>query len=132
MLLDSPTKWNSTYLMLERFLQQYPALLAATFDVRVKQEEFKRLHRVNDSDINNIEIYLDVMRLVYQMTVIMCSETTPTTGLILPFLAKLQTNLAVTEGDEPFRASLKTAMWDDLKKRYQVNKLQVSEKELGC
>ena len=119
---NSDTRWNSTYLMLQRFLVQYPAILAASFDERVKQKpEFQRLHRVSDVDISNIESYIDVMQLLYQVTVVMCSEKKPTAGMILPMIAKLQANFVPCEQDEPFRATPKKTVWNDLKKRYQLN-----------
>jgi len=37
LLLDVKTRWNSSYLMLERFVEQYPALLASSADPRLKK-----------------------------------------------------------------------------------------------
>jgi len=36
LLLDVKTRWNSSYLMVERFVEQYPALLASSADPRLK------------------------------------------------------------------------------------------------
>lgn len=36
-LLDVRTRWNSLYLMLERFLEQYPAIQAASLDQRLRK-----------------------------------------------------------------------------------------------
>lgn len=36
-LLDVRTRWNSLFLMVERFLEQYPAIQAASMDLRLKK-----------------------------------------------------------------------------------------------
>jgi len=36
LLLDVKTRWNSSYLMVERFVEQYPALLASSADPELK------------------------------------------------------------------------------------------------
>lgn len=37
LLLDVKTRWDSLFLMIERFLQQYPALQAASLDPRLRK-----------------------------------------------------------------------------------------------
>lgn len=37
LILDVRTRWNSLYLMLERFLEQYPAIQAASLDQRLRK-----------------------------------------------------------------------------------------------
>lgn len=37
LILDCKTRWNSLYEMLNRFIEQYPALVASTFDPRLKK-----------------------------------------------------------------------------------------------
>jgi hypothetical protein len=37
LILDVRTRWNSLYLMMERFLEQYPAIQAASLDQRLRK-----------------------------------------------------------------------------------------------
>ncbi|KAK5933433.1 hypothetical protein CgunFtcFv8_013916 [Champsocephalus gunnari] len=49
LILDVRTRWNSLYMMLERFLEQYPAIQAASLDQRRLDPRFK--HHVEDSTV---------------------------------------------------------------------------------
>jgi len=37
MILDVRTRWNSLFLMVERFLEQYPAIQAASMDQQLRK-----------------------------------------------------------------------------------------------
>ena len=61
-MLDHPTGWNSTFLMLQRCLEQYPALIAATLDCRLKENpKLKMLQKVTNENLTNIESFCEVM-----------------------------------------------------------------------
>ncbi|CAH1244377.1 ZBED1 [Branchiostoma lanceolatum] len=122
LILDCKTRWNSTYLMIERFIQQYPAIIAATVDDRIrKKDQFKKLQRVDDDDFNKMETFVQVAGLLYKMTTAMSTERRPTAGMVLPMMGKLRAHFEPTQDDSPFAKSLKTAVQNDLKKRYQNN-----------
>ncbi|XP_078574851.1 E3 SUMO-protein ligase ZBED1-like [Branchiostoma floridae x Branchiostoma japonicum] len=120
LLLDCKTRWNSTYLMIERFIQQYPAVMAATMDERIrKKEQFKKLQRVSDNDFNKMETFVQVAALLYKMTTAMSTEQRPTAGMVLPTMDKLKDHFSASPNDSPFAASLKAGVLKDLNKRYQ-------------
>ncbi|CAH1230770.1 PAFAH1B1 [Branchiostoma lanceolatum] len=122
LILDCKTRWNSTYLMIERFIQQYPAIIAATVDDRIrKKDQFKKLQRVDDDDFNKMETFVQVAGLLYKMTTAMSTERRPTAGMVLPMMGKLRAHFEPTPDDSAFAKSLKTAVQNDLKKRYQNN-----------
>ncbi|XP_071401280.1 E3 SUMO-protein ligase ZBED1-like [Centroberyx affinis] len=96
-LLDVSTRWNSLYLTLERFLEQYPAIQAAFLDQRLR----KPVERDRVS-----------------------SENHPTCGQILPILQTLKKNFTVQDGDTMFVSTLKTTVWSDLSQRYQSDNIR--------
>lgn len=100
-MMDCKTRWNSTYSMLERFLEQRPAILATLFD-----ENMKRLNQIGklvagmlDSEIQRCEEFVDVMKIMMTATVALCEEKSPTAGLILPLLGKLREHFTICETD---------------------------------
>lgn len=38
LIIDVKTRWNTLYLMIERFLEQFPAIQAAVMDPRIKRQ----------------------------------------------------------------------------------------------
>ena len=66
MILDVKTRWNSLFLMVERFLEQYPALQAAVLDPRIRKPmERDRLDRITDEDFTKAEEFIKVMKVLY-------------------------------------------------------------------
>ncbi len=63
------------------------------------------------------------MRIVYTSTLCVSSEKSPTCCQILPILQKLEKHFTVVEEDAVFVSSIKQAVWENLSKRYQVNKI---------
>ncbi|CAH1261476.1 ZBED1 [Branchiostoma lanceolatum] len=120
LLLDCKTRWNSSYVMVSRFLEQYPAVVASTLDDRIKtNHNFKKLQRCQDEDITRMEGFARVMLLPFQITEAMSAERRPTSGQVLPMLEKLRKHLSTNDGDTAFTMKIKKVIWDDLKTRYQ-------------
>ncbi len=133
LILDSKTRWNSTYMMVERFLEQFPTVTAALLDPRLKKsEDGKRLQKVTDEDIHNGEAFLSVMKAMYTCTLALCSEKKPTAGLVIPMLYKLRKHFSIEAVDTPFIKSLKTAVWKDLETRYKDEDLKEFLEEATC
>ncbi|KAI4799931.1 hypothetical protein KUCAC02_016469 [Chaenocephalus aceratus] len=120
LILDCKTRWNSSYMMVERFVEQYPAIVAASFaETLKKKDSFKKLQRCTDKDIERMEHFLEVVKLPYMITVAMSSEKRPTSGQVLPMIDKLEVHLAEKEEDEKFIKYIKSAIRNDLSTRYQ-------------
>lgn len=85
LIMDCKTRWNSTYSMLERFLEQRPAILATLLDGNVKRlnQKGKIVAGMLDSEIQRCE-FVEVMKIMMTATVALCEEKSPTAGLILP------------------------------------------------
>lgn len=95
--------------MLERFLEQRPAILATLFD-----ENMKRLNQIGklvagmlDSEIQRCEEFVEVMKIMMTATVALCEEKSPTAGLILPLLGKLREHFTICETDQAQLKSIK-------------------------
>ncbi|CAH1242557.1 ZBED1 [Branchiostoma lanceolatum] len=106
--------------MVDRFVEQYPAVVAACLDDRVKKKDsFKKLQKCSDDDIDRMERFLEVMRLPFKITVAMSAEKRPTSGQVLPMLQKLQQHTADKEEDDKFTKDVKSAIRKDLSGRYR-------------
>ncbi|XP_060798253.1 E3 SUMO-protein ligase ZBED1-like [Neoarius graeffei] len=120
LILDCKTRWNSSYLMVERFVEQYPAVVAASLDEKIKKKNsFKKLQKCTDNNIEKMEHFLKVMKLPYIITVAMSSEKRPTSGQVLPMLHKLEQHLADKDEDDKFTKDIKSSIREDLSARYR-------------
>ena len=84
---DCPTRWNSSYDMLHRFLEQQPAILSVLLvhSVRKSQKDFCRL---TDEDITNMEELVQALKVLKQVTVAIIEENFPTLSIVVPMLHK--------------------------------------------
>ncbi|KAK0154985.1 Zinc finger BED domain-containing protein 1 [Merluccius polli] len=125
LLLDVKTRWNSLYLMIERFCEQFPAIQAAAIDPRIRKPmEKERLARMGNEDLRKAEEFVLLMRKHYTSTLAVSSDKSPTCGEILPILQKLQRHYTVLEDDSAFTRTIKEDIWKDLSKRYQEAVIQ--------
>ena len=105
----------------ERFKEQFAAIMAAFLDDRLKRNsDAKKLERLSDADMTKLDDFIDLMKVMYQCTLTLSSESKPTAALILPIIGKLEKKFKVTQTDTEFVKSLKKAVWDNLKTRYLV------------
>ncbi|KAJ4936571.1 hypothetical protein JOQ06_001160 [Pogonophryne albipinna] len=109
--------------MLERFLEQYRAIQAASLDKRLRKPmERDRLARLTEDDFRRAEEFIHLMKVLYTSTLSVSSEKSPTCGQILPIFQKLEKHFTVDEeGDTVLVSSLKQAVWGNLSNRYQTD-----------
>lgn len=120
LITEVKTRWNSGYLSRQRFLEQRPAIVSAFLDPRLsKQKEAKLMNAQLDEDvINSLEVYMELMKHMYNATLEISAEKSPTCGLVLPLLDKLIKEFTIKDEDAGSTEKIKKAVHDDLIKRY--------------
>lgn len=96
----------------ERFLEQQPAVTAALLSPAVREKE-KEISAFTESDISNLEDFMQTLKPVKVATCVMSDETHPTLSVIAPLHAQLLQA-------SPFARELKEAIHQDLLKRSEV------------
>ncbi|KAK7944746.1 hypothetical protein WMY93_000474 [Mugilogobius chulae] len=121
LIMDVKTRWNSLYLMVERFYEQFPAIQAVIMDPRIKkQTEKERLvEKLQTEDLRRAKEFIDLMSVLYTSTLCVSSEKNPTCGQIIPILKKLESHFAVQPEDSAFAQNIKQKVWTDLSTRYK-------------
>ena len=80
-----------------------------------------RLERITEQDLHKAEDFVGIMRVLYTSTLCVSAEHTPTCSQILPIMQKLEAHFKVADGEDPFSATVKRKVWDDLSKRYKLS-----------
>ncbi|XP_041654455.1 uncharacterized protein LOC121517021 [Cheilinus undulatus] len=120
LVVDVQGRWNSLYLMVERFVEQYAAIQATTADPRIKQSvEKRRLETVsNDDDWKAVE-FIRTMKPLYTSALCVSAEKSPSCSQIFPILKKLEAHFEPRDEDSLFTATLKEKVWSDLSTCYK-------------
>ncbi|KAK6183140.1 hypothetical protein SNE40_010673 [Patella caerulea] len=120
LIIDCRTRWNSTYYMLERFLEQRPAILATLLDGTVKRlhDKSKLVSGLSDSEIQNCEDFVKIMQVMETAIKVLSEGKSPTASLILPLLTKLRKHFHSNPEDSTFLHNLKSAISGNLAIRY--------------
>eukprot|EP00063_Salmo_salar_P035017 XP_014009852.1 PREDICTED: zinc finger BED domain-containing protein 4-like [Salmo salar] len=125
LILDVKTRWNSLYLMIERFMEQYPAIQAAALDPRLRKAMTKdNLDCLKDEDFHKAEEFVQLMRILYTSTLSVSCEKNAICGQIEPILQKLEEHFTVKHEDTTFVSTIKENVWENLSKRYQDEDIQ--------
>jgi hypothetical protein len=117
LITDVATRWNSAHNMLERFLEQQPAIHAALLSTEVRKSE-KEICTLTDSDIKTAEEVVATMKPMKVATLAVSEEGSPTLSIVAPLHAQLVHELQDKPSDSTFTQELKTTMCQDLNKRY--------------
>lgn len=110
--------------MVERFLEQQPAICATLLSPDVRKGEGD-LCTLNETDVSNAEDTVSTLKAIKDATTIMSEEAKATVSLVAPVVAQLLQNMAETR-DSPMVREIKNAVRTDLMKRYQ----SVTEKKI--
>ncbi|CAI5642216.1 unnamed protein product [Oreochromis niloticus] len=85
---DICTRWNSAYDMLQRFLEQQPAICAVLLSPEVRKSSTD-IFTLNETDIGNTEEIVRAFKSMQVATTVMSEEKNLTLSLVAPLLAQL-------------------------------------------
>lgn len=116
---DVCTRWNSAYEMVQRFLEQQPAICATLLSPQVRKKD-SDIATLTEADITNAEDLIAALKPMKDATTLISQEKTPTVCLIAPVHAKLIQNTRPCAEDSPLVREIKQAISEDLSKRYSI------------
>lgn len=113
---DVQTRWNSSYDMIERYLEQQPAIEAALLTKDIKKNA-KDVHVLSDDDVASAEYAMTVFGPLKTITTVISDSKSPTLSMIHPLKEKLLRDLQTKDSDSPLIKAVKAAVTTDLKPR---------------
>uniref|UniRef100_A0A672JRG1 BED-type domain-containing protein n=1 Tax=Salarias fasciatus TaxID=181472 RepID=A0A672JRG1_SALFA len=114
---DVTTRWNSALDMIERFLEQQPAICAALLSPQVRKSA-SDICTLSDMDVSAAEEIATALKPLKDATHIMSEDSTPTLSVIAPLHTQLLNDTAGVAADAPVIREIKLAIHEDLAKRY--------------
>ncbi|KAK7921885.1 hypothetical protein WMY93_008787 [Mugilogobius chulae] len=118
LIQDVPTRWNSSYDMLERYLEQQAAVYSALTEKALKKN--KDINTLNDQDVVMAEELLDVLKPLKTITTLMSTESTASVSMILPLKTTVLHSMQARPGDSPTVRDIKVAIKENLEDRYSA------------
>ncbi|XDV25966.1 hypothetical protein PO909_029788 [Leuciscus waleckii] len=113
---DVVTRWNSALEMLERFLEQQPAISAALLSPEVRRSE-KDLCTLSDADITAVEDVVKALNPMKAATLAMSEECSPTFSVIGPLHARLLQEMRIAPSNSTIIKDFKSTIHDNLMSR---------------
>ncbi|XP_056102446.1 E3 SUMO-protein ligase ZBED1-like [Rhinichthys klamathensis goyatoka] len=123
LIQDIPTRWNSSYDMIERYIEQQAAVYSAMTDKAVKKN-VKDIMTLSENDMRLAENVITVLKPLKTVTTLMCTESSPSASMVLPMKMMILKSMELSDDDSPAVRDVKTAIKNDLQQRYTLPDLQ--------
>ncbi|XP_029931609.1 zinc finger BED domain-containing protein 1-like [Myripristis murdjan] len=120
---DVPTRWNTTYDMLERYLEQQASIYSALMDKDVKKN-VRDIAVLTDSEEKLAEDLTKILKPLKNVTTIMSTETSPSVSMIIPLQKMILKSMTPSEEDSSTIKEAKAAITKNLEDRYRDPDLQ--------
>jgi hypothetical protein len=122
LLIDVPTRWNSAYDMVCRFLEMQCAVTTVLRMKEVSKFREKDINSFTDEDLAFAEDVMDCLKPLKTVTTSLCTESMPTVSIIMPIQNTLLRKMQVQGEDSSGIKQMKNAIIQDLKNRYDQQK----------
>ncbi|XP_076361643.1 E3 SUMO-protein ligase ZBED1-like [Tachypleus tridentatus] len=120
LIIDCATRWNSTYEMFDRLIEQRLAVYAVLHSNVVKDSQAKVLD-ITDKDWEVIQDIVPVLQPLYIATRVLCSEQYPTLSGVMPIMySLLEIHLKTKDADSNVVKNFKDEVSQDLKRRFKT------------
>lgn len=114
LIQDVTTRWNSSYDMVQRYLELQAAVYAALLSLK----KDKDMSALTDTEISDAEQFVTIMKPLKDATTVMCDEKVPTISVLLPLYEKILSNFQPADEDSSMITDIKRIAVKDLKDRY--------------
>ncbi|XP_076879095.1 E3 SUMO-protein ligase ZBED1-like [Brachyhypopomus gauderio] len=112
---DVTTRWNSSYDMLVRYLEQQAAVYVALTEQALKKKDISIL---SDQEVKMTEEVIVILKPLKTLTTLISSEATPSASMILPLKATVLHSMEPNDGDSAIVTQVKAAIRENLEDRY--------------
>ena len=128
LIQDVITRWNSTFFMLERLLEQRWCIYAVLHDDSGNQAGYKHLY-LKDSQWELCEQLTKVLKPLQVATTALCESEVASISLVYPVIHGLLTiHLCVNPNDLPPVKNLKEKVTSEIKCRFTPGSMEIEEK----
>ncbi|KAK0144340.1 Zinc finger BED domain-containing protein 1 [Merluccius polli] len=117
LITNVQTRWNSTYEMLARYLEQQAAVSAALSSPEIRRNA-REIDTLDNTDISDVEDIVKLLKPLKTATTVVCDEKEPTVSLIMPLKYMIEQSMSPDENDTQTIANMKSAILLDISDRY--------------
>jgi hypothetical protein len=114
---DVKTQWNSTFLMIERYIQIHSDVLYL-----LRDPEFNDI-RINDQELENLKVISDLFSNFLDATIVLSTETTSTASQVIPMFKTLLNHSIAYKATRSFGKNLQSCLVKSIQfytKKYEI------------